>query len=32
MKLTTAANQPNGLTPGEIFFYVTVDYYTVNIH
>jgi hypothetical protein len=32
MKLPTAAQQPNGFTPGEIFFYGEVEDYMVNIH
>jgi hypothetical protein len=31
MKLPTAAYQPNGLTPVEIFFYGEVEDDTVNI-
>ncbi len=32
MKLPTAVHQPNGFTPGEIFFYGEVEDDTVNIH
>jgi hypothetical protein len=32
MKLQTAAHQPNGFTPDEIFFYGEVEDDTVNIH
>jgi hypothetical protein len=31
MKLPTAAQQPNGFTPGEVFFYGEVEDDTVNI-
>ncbi len=31
MKLPTAAHQPNGFTPGEIFFYGEVEEDMLNI-